>query len=252
MALNYLQIYEYLQSQNGTHRKVTYADEQKLRHYILTRDPRTLEYSAQIFDFDSMGVMNLNNRIQMYFGAVASITLITRHMVEAGMSEEIAYGVSDLFLQQLISGMTAEDITKWHYEMVSTFLSLLPKLSEDNSTSLSAQPERISRLVSETINYVHKNLHTPLTLKEVAEVLYITPDYLSHKFRSEVGITFSQFVRSQKINVSKLMLSNPDTTLAEIAHNLAFCSQSYFTKVFREETGLTPNAYIRMIREENR
>ena len=253
MPLNCLQVYEYLHSCDGSRRKVTYADEMKLKHYIISRDPRALEFATDIFDPDMMGKINDNPAIQNYFGAVVSITLFTRYCVEAGMAEEVAFALSDLFLQLLVPKMSREDILHWYHDMVSTFLTLLPKLPEADETDETLQPAGpISKLVAETINYVHKNLHTALTLKEVASALYVTPDYLSHKFRSEVGITFSKFVRSQKVNIAKLMLQTPEMTLAEIAHNLAFCSQSYFTKVFREETGLTPNNYIKQVNSANK
>jgi len=246
MSLQYLQIYQYIHSDEGSKRKHTYKDEQQTRYYILTRDPRALEYSTSQFEVEEMGVMSKKASLQHIFAAVASVTLLTRYVIEAGMAEEIAYAISDLFLQQLNLNMSPSAIKKWNYDMNSTFLSLLPPITIEGDVS-EREPTHISSLIKDTLNYIQKSPNKSLTIQEVAKKFYVTPDYLSHKFHEELGITFSQFIRSQKISLAKMMLKNPDTSLAEIAHNLGYCSQSYFTKVFREETGYTPKNYIKQV-----
>ncbi len=244
-SFDILNIHDFLQNRDPR-RDISYDDEQVLKSYIVNNDPRTLEFAMSLFNVDRMGEMSKDPQKQLIMGCIASITLNTRSFVRAGIPWSIAYAISDMYLQQLDFNFTKEQAAEWYYQAFSTFLSIRnvtpSDLMEESGVS------RFSKLVTSAINYIYKNLYSNITLKDVATSLYVTPDYLSHLFRTETGVTFSRFVRKQKIEMAKIMLMNSASSLAEISNSLSFCSQSYFTKVFHEETGYTPNEYIELSR----
>ncbi len=244
-SFDILNIHDFLQNRDPR-RDITFDDEQILKSYIINNDPRALELAMSLFNVDRMGEMSKDPQKQIIMGCIASITLNTRSFVRAGIPWSIAYAISDMYLQQLDFNFTKEQATEWYYQSFSTFSSM----RNVGPTDLMGKTgtSQFSKLVTSAINYIYKNLYSNITLKDVATSLYVTPDYLSHLFRTETGVTFSRFVRKQKIEMAKIMLMNSASSLAEISNSLSFCSQSYFTKVFHEETGYTPNEYIELSR----
>ena len=62
-------------------------------------------------------------------------------------------------------------------------------------------------------------------------------------FIKEFGIPFSQFYRQLKITWAKQLLLETDKTIAQISEDLGFVEDSYFVRIFKQETGETPLKY---------
>jgi Transcriptional regulator containing an amidase domain and an AraC-type DNA-binding HTH domain len=62
-------------------------------------------------------------------------------------------------------------------------------------------------------------------------------------FKKEKGITISDYIRNTKIEASKVLLQYYDLSVTEIAEYLAFSSPSHFIKIFKNNTGFTPEIY---------
>ncbi len=63
---------------------------------------------------------------------------------------------------------------------------------------------------------------------------------MSDLFRRVEGITIQQYIRREKIRLAENLLRYSEYDVKSIAVYLAFCSQSHFGKVFKDQTGLTP------------
>jgi len=78
----------------------------------------------------------------------------------------------------------------------------------------------------------------------VAAAVKVHPGYLSALFKAETGISLTQYVRDKKITEAKNMLREADYSVSEIAEMLGFNSLSYFSKVFRQVSALSPREYV--------
>jgi AraC-like DNA-binding protein len=81
-----------------------------------------------------------------------------------------------------------------------------------------------------------------LSVAEVAQRQRMTPRYVHKLFENE-GLTFSSFVRDQRLACAQRMLSNPrltDRTIGSIAFDVGFGDLSYFNRTFRRRYGTTP------------
>ena len=78
---------------------------------------------------------------------------------------------------------------------------------------------------------------------EVAERLGVSPPHLTRIFSKAVGIPPGRFLRQQKINCAKQLLTQPDMTVSLTAQLVGFADVHYFSRVFRKETGMLPTAY---------
>ena len=83
--------------------------------------------------------------------------------------------------------------------------------------------------------------------KEYAELLHVTPNYLNALCQDLLGKTAGDLIRDRVTLEAKRLLVNADLTVSEIAYELNFADNSYFTRFFRKHTGVTPEEFRRKI-----
>jgi AraC family transcriptional regulator, transcriptional activator of pobA len=86
--------------------------------------------------------------------------------------------------------------------------------------------------------------YTQLRLpKDYAELLYITPNHLNALCKDMLGLPAGEVIRSRIVLEAKRLLVNLELNVSEIAARLNFDDNSYFTKFFKKQTGLTPEKF---------
>ncbi|WP_326996157.1 helix-turn-helix domain-containing protein [Chitinophaga sp. 212800010-3] len=83
--------------------------------------------------------------------------------------------------------------------------------------------------------------------KYYAEILCITPNYLNSICKDLLGISAGDMIRNRIVLEAKRMLIYLDLTVTEIACNFNFKDNSYFCKFFKNQAGLSPEAFRRSI-----
>ena len=92
-----------------------------------------------------------------------------------------------------------------------------------------------------------------LPAADYAARLHITPHHLNVVCKAVTGVrTASQLIRSRALLEAKRRLAFTDQPVAEVAAQLQFLDPSYFARVFKQETGLSPAAYQRAMSEKYR
>ena len=98
--------------------------------------------------------------------------------------------------------------------------------------------------------YISAHYMEKLTLRDLAANLYLNDTYLSKLFRQELNTSFTDYLNNTRIEHSIELMRSTDKSLLEIAGLVGFDDQSYFTKVFRRVTGMTPLAYRAQIAKQ--
>ncbi|PGB02694.1 helix-turn-helix domain-containing protein [Bacillus toyonensis] len=165
--------------------------------------------------------------------AIAAITLATRSAIEGGVFPEIAYTISDLFIQKL------EEIHK--NEAIPPFLeNALLEFAERVKNSTMQQH---SKHINVCQNYIFTHLYGDITLNTLAEIVTLNPSYLSSLFKKEVGISLNEYIQRAKVDESKKLMTYTRHSISEISTLLNFHDQSHFTKVFKKHTGISPKQF---------
>lgn len=99
---------------------------------------------------------------------------------------------------------------------------------------------RYSQSVRDAIRYIHNNYNRDISLNEVAQYIYRSPEYLSRLFKSETGEKFSSYLMSYRLNKARDMLINTDMKIYEIAYAVGYTTPSYFSKMYRDFMGVGP------------
>lgn len=118
--------------------------------------------------------------------------------------------------------------------MVLDYASLVHSITSGSSAS---------PLVRAVSAYVQEHLTEDITVDEIAQTLYLSPNYLSSRFHRESGMTLRTFISQQRISKAKDYLKNTDRSILDISTFLGFSSQAYFQNVFKKMTGMTPKEY---------
>ncbi|NLW02840.1 MAG: response regulator [Clostridiaceae bacterium] len=100
-----------------------------------------------------------------------------------------------------------------------------------------------SALVQNTIAYIRSNYSKNISLSDAAEAAEVSSSYLSLIFKQETGVNFSNYLTDYRMEMAKKMLVNTNKKIYEIAEDIGFSSPYYFSKVFKEYTGLTCKEY---------
>ena len=84
------------------------------------------------------------------------------------------------------------------------------------------------------------------SVKYFAELLFLSPNYLSDLLKKETGKTAQEYLHYYLIEEAKNNLLNTNDPINEIAFNLGFEYPQYFSKLFKSKTGMTPLAFRKM------
>jgi len=103
--------------------------------------------------------------------------------------------------------------------------------------------ERHSPVVSKALSYIQTHFNQPITLSEAAESAGVSHTYLSRAFKEEIGKGFSEYLTHYRIEHACQLISSGGMRLKDIATACGFSQYTYFFKVFKQTTGLTPNEY---------
>ncbi|MBY0010912.1 response regulator [Paenibacillus typhae] len=99
-----------------------------------------------------------------------------------------------------------------------------------------------SRIIYQAKAYICANLHTSLTLEQVARQINLSQGYFSNLFKKVTGISFQQFVMHEKMERAKTMLIE-GLQVQEIAMELGYEHRRYFSEVFKKYTDMTPSEF---------
>lgn len=192
---------------------------------------KNYEYPSQVF---SSSDSYSDAMYRLYYDAVCAASEMCLIAIQNGLPDMVAYDVRDNYMMEfdramslpdmydLIHGMAHEFAMRVHYARIGGMGS--PRL-----TSM--------------MTYIEEHLTDRITLQAVADAAGLSRNYACKVFKDELGISMNEFIVRERIAEATRLLADNSLQISEIAEDLQFCSQSYFTQCFRKMTGKTPNEY---------
>ncbi|RYZ93768.1 MAG: helix-turn-helix domain-containing protein [Sphingobacteriaceae bacterium] len=117
-----------------------------------------------------------------------------------------------------------------------------------NNISKGVAPTYNQTLLSNFRRLIEQNYAALKLPKDYAALLYITPNHLNALCNDILGISAGELIRQRVALEAKRMLVNPKTTIADIAGQLGFADNSYFTRFFKKQAGTTPEEFRRTLK----
>ncbi|KST69232.1 helix-turn-helix transcriptional regulator [Mastigocoleus testarum] len=129
----------------------------------------------------------------------------------------------------------------------SVAIALASHLIKNHCTSkqvISESEDNLSeRQLRQIIDYIHDNLGSNLTLRELASLVEMNSYSFCRWFKHSMRITPHQYVIKSRIERAKFLLTHTQLSIVEIALDVGCSSQSNFTALFRKQVGNTPKYY---------
>lgn len=97
--------------------------------------------------------------------------------------------------------------------------------------------------IDTALGYIKRKYFEPITLKAVADVVYISPSHFSRIFKEQVGVTVVEYLTDYRLDKSKNLLKTTSLPMDAIAVRTGFTSSAYFARTFRRSEGITPSEY---------
>lgn len=115
----------------------------------------------------------------------------------------------------------------------------------DACARLKAAAVEVRPEIAACLKFIREHLHEELTVEAIARQAQLSPSYVSHLFKKEVGCTVNDYVLDKRIELAKTCLVSGKYLNYELIEKIGFRSYSYFCNVFKKSTGMTPNEYKR-------
>ncbi len=158
------------------------------------------------------------------------IVLLSRATIEAGVPTGEVFGMNLHYLKEIDHYTSFEGINGWFNRIIVNFSRLV--LSENNI--------KHERVILNAVKYINENYHKKISLEDLSNAVYMSPPYLSKIFKEEMKCSFNTYLNNVRIEKSKYLLLHTNDLLVDIALATGFDNQSYFTKVFKKNVGISP------------
>ncbi|HBU82875.1 MAG TPA: two-component system response regulator [Paenibacillus sp.] len=198
------------------------------------------------------------------------------HMIQAHQKERFALKLSELMNRWTKENVHVKEVERFINLVVDTFahlneeqgagirlgLDLRAKKLFDKETyadfcreltewigqcfEMLQSHERKSRevLFEQMDEYIKRNKYTPISINDIAMKFHVSPSYVSRVIKNVTQVTFVQYYTNLRIKEAcRLMACQPEMKFKELSDLLSFSDQHYFSKVFKEYTGLSPTEY---------
>ena len=114
-------------------------------------------------------------------------------------------------------------------------------------TALEESDHSSADAVTRILTYCAEHFTENITIKSVAEALYLSTGYVSKIFSQKLRYGFREYINALRIERAKSLLKNGDKRITDIMLSCGFANQSSFNRVFREACGLSPKDYRKTV-----
>jgi AraC-like DNA-binding protein len=103
--------------------------------------------------------------------------------------------------------------------------------------------EKSELRINKVCSYIQNNYANKITLKEMADLIYVTESNFCKFFKKATGKTYSDYLNEMRIDEASRLLLHSEKTINQIAFECGFETLSYFNKVFLNKKKMTPSNY---------
>ncbi|MEE8441762.1 MAG: helix-turn-helix domain-containing protein [Spirochaetia bacterium] len=161
------------------------------------------------------------------------LVLLSRAVLTEGADPEEVFGLNYRFVDALDQQQDINGIAYWMARIARRFADLIlymPNVAHGT-------------VMRKAVRHIKSHLSESIRIRDVAEQVGLSPTYFSRLFAREMGKPFVTYVTHTRMERARELLRTTNGTITSIASDVGIQDHSYFTKLFRRETGVTPSTY---------
>jgi two-component system response regulator YesN len=170
--------------------------------------------------------------------------VVTAHADFQFAQESINLGVTGYLLKPPVKEEVEQVLHK-----TAVKLGKQQEHTEEHSWNLRDRYPDAHPVILKALDMIQSRYNGKLSQKQLAEDLYLSPEYFSYLFAKNIGETFSSFLRGYRIEQAQRLYRTQECDRKEVPYAVGFSDARYFNKVFREVAGKTPTEYLQNLRE---
>ncbi|MFO1446212.1 AraC family transcriptional regulator [Bacillus sp. Bva_UNVM-123] len=93
--------------------------------------------------------------------------------------------------------------------------------------------------------YIEANYKKDITIQQLAKLVKLSPKYFADLFKKKFGKTVMDYVSELRLQAAKCYMHKGKMKIREIAHEVGYTDEFYFSRKFKKEIGLTPSNYMK-------
>lgn len=235
--------------------KINLFEHEVKKNDLLIVAPNAIrQFMGQECNFSVLGIMftadflSQTGIYKKHFGAVDFFAAHGNPHLQLNEEEAAGLGAVIRILHQKNASRNSSDFgteivqhyfTAFMYELGS----MHRKYSSDTRVRLTRKEDLAMRFFKELSGHFKEER----SVQFYAELLYVTPKYLTQAVKEITGRTAGQFIDEMVIMEAKVLLGDPSFSVAQVAESLFFSDQFFFSKFFKNHTGTTPTEYRRAV-----
>lgn len=216
--------------EGGSHNP--YSQEQWEQDCIVRGDIQGLKESFDEVYSGKVGILANDELRHCKNIAICVIAISSRSAIKGGLNPELSFSMSDAFIknieENLNEPMQIERATRQAEIEFAQQVKQMQRTTTDNP------------MITQVKDYVFQHINEPVLVRDIADYVGVTPNYLSEQFHRNMKITLKQYILEEKIIASERLLKYTDYSIQEISNYCAFSSQSRFSEYFQRKNGITP------------
>jgi len=170
--------------------------------------------------------------LQAFCFSLVGILLPSLH--KSGLSLRDAMG-SDAPLRESLTISTVSQASVW----ADTLIEMTMNHTRSKYTNTSV-------IIQNAKEFIQTHIREDVTRDDIANAVFVHPNYLSKLFRNETGQTLTQYITHCRMERAKEFLRSGNDKVSAIGEAVGFPNGGYFAKVFHDLTGMTPQEYRKL------
>ncbi len=136
----------------------------------------------------------------------------------------------------------------------------MPKAADEAKRLAQRKPYRLINMVmtpsgelplkpqmKSVLQHIAEHYHENITVRSVAEALYMSESNVMHAFKDQLNMTFNEYVTSYRLTKAKALLRTGKHHVYEVAAKVGYGDVKYFSQVFKKHLGMTPSDFIKRV-----
>lgn len=144
---------------------------------------------------------------------------------------------NDPLLDQMATDLTDEDCKRIAQLVAFYIQATKAQLAND------VQPIHINAVISSIQAELDANYSQDIALADIARLYHYNEKYLGRLFKSQVGVSFGQYLNSRRLKKAAELLRQTKDSVLDISQAVGFNNVTYFNRLFQQLHGMSPTQY---------
>lgn len=207
-------------------------NERQFQEYIRTGNKAAAQellntLLAHIYARAGTDIPQIKSRIQEL------LVLMSRAAIDGGADVDEILGLCQHYASEVDSLTGIEALNRWIGAILHKFISF----------AFDFNNIKHQNVIFKTNAYIKEHLAEKISLDQAAEQVYLSKSYFCRIIKEELGCTFTEYVNRIRVDRSKALLRSSGMPIAEIACAVGFDDQSYYTRIFKKQVGVSPGKF---------